>query len=134
MRLRTRYPLAHDVNEGETLSHPYSRLCVFHHPVDPVARSMLEHQWRTPLTAIRSAAEILRDQPDLTPVERNELLDALLAETARLNVNLERYLTRLAYLSEPFDGHGSNGCIPTTGAGGHRDLEAATSGGRRYGP
>ncbi|MDH3475387.1 MAG: hypothetical protein OEM59_17035 [Rhodospirillales bacterium] len=42
------------------------------------------HGLRTPLTAVRSAAEVLRDFPDLPERERNRLLDAVLAENERL--------------------------------------------------
>jgi len=39
---------------------------------------------RTPLTSIRSSAEILRDYPDLTPEERRHFLDVVIAEDERL--------------------------------------------------
>ena len=39
---------------------------------------------RAPLTAIRSTAEILHDNPDLSPAERTRFLRALLDEEQRL--------------------------------------------------
>ena len=39
---------------------------------------------RTPLTSIRSSAEILRDNPDLPLDQRNRFLDVVLAEDERL--------------------------------------------------
>jgi signal transduction histidine kinase len=53
----------------------------------------LEHEWRTPMTVIQSAAEVLRSHRDLTDEEREQFLDALLAETARLRSSLEAVLT-----------------------------------------
>ncbi len=69
-------------------------------PLDPVATAVLEHQWRTPQTAIRSAAEVLCDCQDLTASERNLLLDALLAEAMRLHADLEGILRRGLVLVE----------------------------------
>lgn len=39
---------------------------------------------RSPLMAIRSSAEILRDNPDLTPAQRARFVEILLAEEQRL--------------------------------------------------
>lgn len=39
---------------------------------------------RSPLAAIRSSAETLRDNPDLTPAQRARFLDILIAEEQRL--------------------------------------------------
>jgi signal transduction histidine kinase len=39
---------------------------------------------RTPLTSIRSSAEILRDYPDLTPEQRRHFLEVVIAEDERL--------------------------------------------------
>ena len=55
--------------------------------------ALLEHEWRTPLTVIRSAAEVLRDHQDLTASERHQLLEALLTEAARLHASLEATLS-----------------------------------------
>lgn len=52
----------------------------------------LEHEWRTPMTVIQSAAEVLRDHDDLTSEERDLFLDALLEEAARLRLCLETVL------------------------------------------
>jgi signal transduction histidine kinase len=49
----------------------------------------LEHEWRTPMTVIQSAAEVLRGHDDLSDEERTLFLDALLEEAARLRVCLE---------------------------------------------
>lgn len=49
----------------------------------------LEHEWRTPMTVIQSAAEVLRGHDDLSEEERNLFLDALLEETLRLRACLE---------------------------------------------
>lgn len=62
--------------------------------VPPADRAIdLEHEWRTPMTVIQSAAEVLRAHQDLTDEEREQFLDALLAETARLRSCLEAVLT-----------------------------------------
>ncbi|HSO41837.1 MAG TPA: histidine kinase dimerization/phospho-acceptor domain-containing protein [Rhodospirillales bacterium] len=53
----------------------------------------LEHEWRTPMTVIQSAAEVLRAHDDLTVEERYLFLDALIEETARLRACLETVLT-----------------------------------------
>lgn len=53
------------------------------------ATALLEHEWRTPMTVIKSAAEVLRDHEDLSQDERHALLDALIAEAARLHSSLE---------------------------------------------
>lgn len=45
---------------------------------------------RSPLMAIRSSAEILRDNPDLTPAQRARFVEILLAEEQRL----ERLIAR----------------------------------------
>ena len=39
---------------------------------------------RTPLTSIRSSAEILRDYPDLTPEQRRHFLEVVIEEDQRL--------------------------------------------------
>lgn len=49
----------------------------------------LEHEWRTPMTVIQSAAEVLRGHDDLSEEERNLFLDALLEEALRLRACLE---------------------------------------------
>ncbi len=53
----------------------------------------LEHEWRTPMTVIQSAAEVLRAHDDLTHEERDLFLDALIEETARLRMCLETVLS-----------------------------------------
>lgn len=53
----------------------------------------VEHEWRTPMTVIQSAAEVLRAHRDLSEEEREQFLDALIEETARLRSCLETVLT-----------------------------------------
>lgn len=53
----------------------------------------VEHEWRTPMTVIQSAAEVLRAHHDLTDEEREQFLDALIEEAARLRSCLETVLT-----------------------------------------
>lgn len=60
------------------------------------ALERLEHEFRTPLAAIRAIAEILRDEPDLTPAERTAMLEGLLIEQSRLARTLEALLDQLA--------------------------------------
>jgi signal transduction histidine kinase len=50
----------------------------------------MEHNWRTSVTAIRAAAEILRDYDDLAAAERHRFLDAIVEESARLHRTFER--------------------------------------------
>lgn len=64
-------------------------------PLDDGTIARLEHEFRTPLAAIRAIGEILRDGPDLAPTERAALIDALLVEQARLGRTLEALLDEL---------------------------------------
>jgi hypothetical protein len=50
----------------------------------------MEHNWLTSVTAIRAAAEILRDYDDLAAAERHRFLDAIVEESARLHSTFER--------------------------------------------
>lgn len=43
-----------------------------------------EHALKTPLTGIRSIAEILRDADDITPEQRRRFASAILADEQRL--------------------------------------------------
>lgn len=55
----------------------------------------LEHDLRTPLTAIMGAAMILRDNPDQLPEEeRAQLLDMVVSQSRRLTAMLEDALSR----------------------------------------
>jgi two-component system sensor histidine kinase CreC len=58
----------------------------------PMAYEALEHELRTPLASLRSLAEILRDHPDLPEAERRRFLDAMIAETRRLQGTLDAIL------------------------------------------
>ena len=44
----------------------------------------VEHEFKTPLTSIRSLSEILRDNPDLPEKMREQYLRIVLSESARL--------------------------------------------------
>lgn len=59
-------------------------------PEDPL--SVLASDLRSPLTAIRSSAEILRDNPDIDSVKRRRFVDVVLAEEARLEALVARML------------------------------------------
>jgi signal transduction histidine kinase len=50
------------------------------------------HELRTPLTTIRSISEILQDNPDLTPDQRDQFLGALVQESERLQRSIDRML------------------------------------------
>ena len=50
----------------------------------PDLLAQLADRLRTPLTSIRSSAEILRDNPDLPQDQRKRFLDAVIAEDQRL--------------------------------------------------
>lgn len=62
-------------------------------PMSEACRSYVEHELKTPLTSMRSAAEILRDNQDLPPAERNRFLEALIEDNARLEAIINRILT-----------------------------------------
>ena len=47
--------------------------------------SSVTHELRTPLTSIRALAELMRDDPDMPPEQRQEFLDLVVAETQRLS-------------------------------------------------
>lgn len=64
-------------------------------PLDDGTIARLEHEFRTPLAAIRAIGEILRDAPDLHVQEQRALLDALLVEQGRLARTLEVLLEEL---------------------------------------
>jgi Na+/proline symporter/nitrogen-specific signal transduction histidine kinase len=55
------------------------------------------HEIRTPLTSIRAMAEIMQDNPDLEPAQKEQFLEAIIQEAERLShlitqvLNLERY-------------------------------------------
>lgn len=59
-------------------------------PEDPL--SVLASDLRSPLTAIRSSAEILRDNPDIDSVRRRRFVDVVLTEEARLEALVARML------------------------------------------
>jgi signal transduction histidine kinase len=57
---------------------------------DPL--SILAGDFRSPLIAIRSSAEILRDNPDIDSVKRRRFVDIVLLEEARLEALVARLL------------------------------------------
>lgn len=59
-------------------------------PLVPLPDEGPAHALRTPLTSIRSFAEILRDNPDLPQARRDAFLDGLLGESERLERAIDR--------------------------------------------
>ncbi len=47
--------------------------------------SSVTHELRTPLTSIRALSELMRDDPDMSIVQRQQFLDIVVAETERLS-------------------------------------------------
>lgn len=47
--------------------------------------SSVTHELRTPLTSIRALTELMRDDPEMPPEQRQEFLDIVVAETERLS-------------------------------------------------
>ncbi|QIE55497.1 hypothetical protein G5B40_08515 [Pikeienuella piscinae] len=60
-------------------------------PARLFTRRAAPHHVRTSLTALRSSAEILRDNPEIDPAQRRRLVDIVLAEEARLERLIGRY-------------------------------------------
>ena len=56
-------------------------------------QGLLAHHLITPLSAIRSSAEILRDNPGIDSRERQRFVDIVLAEEARLESLLSRMIS-----------------------------------------
>jgi signal transduction histidine kinase len=54
--------------------------------------SGIAHDLKTPLTAIRSFSQVLRDNPDLPDNERQRFLSIVLEESERLHQHIERML------------------------------------------
>ena len=52
--------------------------------------SELEHEWRTSVTAIRAAAEILRDYDGLATFEHDRFVQAIIQESGRLSSAFEK--------------------------------------------
>lgn len=59
-------------------------------------RGYFEHELKTPLAAIRAAAEILQDYPDLTPDERMQFTSVLLSESSRLTQRVSEVVEQIA--------------------------------------
>jgi signal transduction histidine kinase len=49
----------------------------------------VEHEWRTSITVIRAAAEILRDYSQLAAAERDRFVETILEESGRLTRTFE---------------------------------------------
>ena len=47
--------------------------------------SSVTHELRTPLTSIRAFAELMRDDPQMDPAQRQQFLDLIVAESERLS-------------------------------------------------
>jgi len=47
--------------------------------------SSVTHELRTPLTSIRALAELIRDDPEMEPAQRQQFIDIIVAETERLS-------------------------------------------------
>jgi hypothetical protein len=58
---------------------------------EPDGFSQLEHEWRTSVTAIRAAAEILRDHDTLPTFERDRFVEAIIEESGRLTSTFESF-------------------------------------------
>ena len=69
--------------------------------VDNDPFTLVEHELKSPLASIRSAAEILRHNHDLPLEDRNRFLDALIQDNGRLEKVVEGLLDAL----EPQAGH-----------------------------
>jgi len=69
--------------------------------VDNDPYTLVEHELKSPLTSIRSAAEILRHNQDLPIEERNRFLDVVLNDNRRL----EEVVDGLLHALEPRTGH-----------------------------
>lgn len=61
-------------------------------PAGDDALSLLADQLRAPLTAIRSSAEILRDNPQLLPRQRRHFIEIVIAEDRRLTKLIDQIL------------------------------------------
>jgi signal transduction histidine kinase len=63
--------------------------------------SPLEQEWRSCLTAIRAAAEILRDNRGLHEVDRDQFISAIIDESERLRRTFEQASDTCVLLSPP---------------------------------
>lgn len=54
--------------------------------------AMVSHELRTPLTSIRAFAEILRDTPQIDPAKKQQFLEVIVKESARLSRLIEEIL------------------------------------------
>ena len=64
--------------------------------------SSVTHELRTPLTSIRALSELMRDDVDMAPAQRQSFLDIIVAETERLT----RLVNQVLDLAKIEAGHG----------------------------
>ena len=57
-----------------------------------LSSSKLGHELCNPLAAIQALSEIVRDNPDMQPEQRQQLLNSIVAETKRLAQRVDRVL------------------------------------------
>jgi signal transduction histidine kinase len=89
---------------GSWLASPFRRRqqpLAMDETVDNDPFTLVEHELKSPLASIRSAAEILRFHHDLSIEDRNRFLDALIQDNGRLEKVVEGLLDAL----EPQTGH-----------------------------
>lgn len=75
---------AHRLRAQAMAAH-FARLAAWFRPRRRARESEAAHQLRTPLTSVRSSAEILRDNPDMPAEHRKRFLGVILQECDRLN-------------------------------------------------
>ena len=64
--------------------------------------SSVTHELRTPLTSIRALAELMQDDPDMSPEQRRQFLAIVVAETERLS----RLVNQVLDMAKIESGHG----------------------------
>jgi Na+/proline symporter/nitrogen-specific signal transduction histidine kinase len=64
--------------------------------------SSVTHELRTPLTSIRAMAEILRDEPQMDPAQRQQFIGIVVGETERLS----RLVNQVLDMAKIESGHG----------------------------
>ena len=54
-------------------------------PANTMTFEEIEHELKTPLAAMRSLSELMRDYPDLADEQRRQFLEAIVRESERLS-------------------------------------------------
>ena len=72
------------VEEASALRHLNERLQALDRLKDDFMSSVT-HELRTPLASIRALTELMRDEPDMEPAQRQQFLDLVVAESERLS-------------------------------------------------